>query len=116
MRSPRSGNRVVVLGVLPSFLTGCRLALGGAWMSVICAEFIATSKGFGYIMVEAQVRMNTPLFVGHALVAGESKKLVAVEIDERIRSDVALVVGQIDGVDPGRNLPSGGEARVGRGA
>ncbi|WP_414602958.1 ABC transporter permease subunit SaoP [Pyramidobacter sp.] len=52
---------VVVPGALPSFLTGCRLALGGAWMSVICAEFIATSKGFGYIMVEAQVRMKTPL-------------------------------------------------------
>lgn len=52
---------VVIPGAIPSLLTGCRLALSGAWMSVICAEFIATSKGFGYLMVEAQVRMDTPL-------------------------------------------------------
>jgi NitT/TauT family transport system permease protein len=51
---------VVVPGAAPSFLLGCRVALGLAWMSVICAEFIATSEGFGVIMVEAQVRMQTP--------------------------------------------------------
>jgi NitT/TauT family transport system permease protein len=51
---------VIVPGAMPSFLVGCRLALGYAWMSVICAEFIASSEGFGVIMVEAQVRMQTP--------------------------------------------------------
>ena len=34
---------VVIPGALPSFLTGFRLTLGGAWLSVICAEFIATT-------------------------------------------------------------------------
>ena len=50
---------VIFPGALPSFLMGCRLALGLAWMSVICAEFIATNSGFGFLMVEAQVRMWT---------------------------------------------------------
>lgn len=51
---------VVIPGALPGFLTGCRLAIGLGWMSVICAEFIATSKGFGYLMIEAQERLQTP--------------------------------------------------------
>ncbi len=71
---------VVIPGMLPSFLTGCRLALGSAWMSVICAEFIATSKGFGYIMVEAQVRMKTPLLYALMLMSG----LVGFAIDRSI--------------------------------
>jgi len=50
---------IVIPGALPSVLTGCRLAMGAGWMSVICAEFIATSAGFGFLMVEAQVRMET---------------------------------------------------------
>ena len=50
---------IVVPGALPSILTGCRLAMGAGWMSVICAEFIATSAGFGFLMVEAQVRLET---------------------------------------------------------
>ena len=33
--------------------------MGSGWMSVICAEFIATSAGFGYLMVEAQMRLET---------------------------------------------------------
>jgi len=50
---------VIFPGALPNFLIGCRLALGAAWMSVICAEFIATSEGFGFLMVEAQARLRT---------------------------------------------------------
>lgn len=51
---------IIFPGALPYFLTGCRLALGLGWMSVICAEFIATSKGFGFILIEAQQRLETP--------------------------------------------------------
>jgi NitT/TauT family transport system permease protein len=50
---------VIFPGALPNFLVGCRLALGLAWMSVICAEFIATSEGFGFLLIESQVRMET---------------------------------------------------------
>jgi len=50
---------VVLPGAFPDILTGMRVALGAAWMSVICAEFIATSAGFGYLMVHAQTMMET---------------------------------------------------------
>lgn len=48
---------------LPNIMTGVRIALGAGWMSVICAEFIATSAGFGFSMVQAQTMMETPLLI-----------------------------------------------------
>ncbi len=73
---------IVIPGATPSFLTGFRLALSQAWMSVICAEFIATSAGFGFLMVEAQVRMETPqlyaLMIMAAIVGFAMDKLVLI--------------------------------------
>lgn len=61
---------IVVPGALPSILTGCRLAMGAGWMSVICAEFIATSAGFGFLMVEAQVRLETAQLYALMVMSG----------------------------------------------
>jgi len=61
---------IVVPGSLPSILTGCRLAMGFGWMSVICAEFIATSAGFGFLMVEAQVRLETAELYALMIMSG----------------------------------------------
>lgn len=61
---------IVVPGALPSILTGCRLAMGAGWMSVICAEFIATSAGFGFLMVEAQVRLETAQLYALMIMSG----------------------------------------------
>ena len=54
---------------LPDIMTGVRIALGAGWMSVICAEFIATSAGFGYSMVEAQTMLETPLLMALMIIA-----------------------------------------------
>ncbi len=69
---------IVIPGALPSILTGCRLAMGFGWMSVICAEFIATSAGFGFLMVEAQVRMETAQLYALMFMSG----LVGFVIDK----------------------------------
>ena len=61
---------IVVPGSLPGVLTGVRLAIGMGWMSVIWAEFIATSAGFGYIMVEAQGRLQTEKVIAYMILAG----------------------------------------------
>lgn len=50
---------VVLPASIPDILTGARLAISAGWMSVIWAEFIATSAGLGYSMVEAQNKMQT---------------------------------------------------------
>ncbi len=54
---------------LPDIMTGVRIAVGAGWMSVICAEFIATSAGFGYSMVEAQTMLETPLLMALMIIA-----------------------------------------------
>ncbi|MDD4783436.1 MAG: ABC transporter permease subunit SaoP [Syntrophaceticus sp.] len=69
---------IVIPGALPSILTGCRLAMGSGWMSVICAEFIATSAGFGFLMVEAQMRLETAQLYALMIMSG----LVGFVIDK----------------------------------
>lgn len=54
---------IIVPGSLPSIMTGMRIGMGTGWMSVICAEFIATSSGYGHAMVEAQTRMETDTLI-----------------------------------------------------
>ena len=61
---------IVLPGSLPGVMTGVRLAIGLGWMSVICAEFIATSAGFGYCMVEAQGKMQTEKVIAYMIIAG----------------------------------------------
>lgn len=72
---------VIIPGTLPSFLTGCRLAVGSGWQSVICAEFIATSSGFGFIMIEAQERLQTAKLYSLMIMAA----IIGFAIDQLIR-------------------------------
>ena len=60
---------VMLPAALPVILTGARLAISTGWMSVIWAEFIATSAGIGYSMVRAQTMMNTELLIGLMIFA-----------------------------------------------
>ncbi|HHW41642.1 MAG TPA: ABC transporter permease [Syntrophomonadaceae bacterium] len=72
---------IIVPGSLPDVLTGMRLGLGAGWMSVICAEFIATSAGFGFAMVEAQTRMQTDTLIALMIISA----LVGFTMDSGIR-------------------------------
>jgi len=80
-------SRVTLPASLPNIMTGVRIALGAGWMSVICAEFIATSAGFGFLMVRAQTMMETPLLIGLMMlggVVGYSMDLLIRRIERRI--------------------------------
>lgn len=72
---------IIIPGAMPGFLTGLRLAIGSGWMSVICAEFIATSSGFGYLMIEAQERMQTAKLYALMIMSA----IVGFAIDQLIR-------------------------------
>ena len=56
---------VILPGAAPGFLVGLRLALSGAWLSLIFAETIDTTEGIGFIMTIAQTRLqfDVSLFV-----------------------------------------------------
>lgn len=72
---------IIIPGAMPGFLTGLRLAIGSGWMSVICAEFIATSSGFGYLMVEAQERLQTSRLYALMIMSA----IVGYAMDQLIR-------------------------------
>lgn len=43
--------RLTLPAALPAFLTGLRLSLMAAWMTLIAVELLASSEGIGYLMV-----------------------------------------------------------------
>jgi ABC-type nitrate/sulfonate/bicarbonate transport system permease component len=46
---------------LPQIVTGMRLAMGGAWTSIVAVELIAATSGLGYLINNAGVNLQTPL-------------------------------------------------------
>jgi ABC-type nitrate/sulfonate/bicarbonate transport system permease component len=46
---------------LPSIITGMRLAMGGAWTSIVAVELIAATSGLGYLINNAGLNLQTPL-------------------------------------------------------
>jgi NitT/TauT family transport system permease protein len=84
---------VIVPGSLGNILTGARIGMGSGWMSVICAEFIATSAGFGHAMVRAQVMMETDVLMALMILGA----VVGFAID---RGMILLSNGLIRWKDP----------------
>jgi NitT/TauT family transport system permease protein/taurine transport system permease protein len=46
---------------LPAIITGMRLAMGGAWTSIVAVEMIAATSGVGYLINNAGVNLQTSL-------------------------------------------------------
>jgi NitT/TauT family transport system permease protein/taurine transport system permease protein len=54
----------------PAVVTGMRVALGGAWTSIIAAEMIGSAGGVGFLTLQAGNYLQTPLvFSGIAAIA-----------------------------------------------
>jgi sulfonate transport system permease protein len=51
-------SQVILPGATPNFLVGSRLGLSSAWLSLIFAEMINTTKGIGYLMARAQTLLQ----------------------------------------------------------
>ncbi len=55
---------------LPAVITGLRIAMGGAWTSIIAAEMIAATGGVGFVILQAGNYLQTTLiFSGIAFIA-----------------------------------------------
>ena len=48
---------------LPTIITGMRLAMGGAWTSIVAAELIASTSGLGYLINQAGQNLQMSLLV-----------------------------------------------------
>lgn len=61
--------RVVVPGTVPHIVTGVRLSLGLAFMTVVAAEFIAAESGVGYLIFSSRLFAQTDyVFLGIILL------------------------------------------------
>ena len=54
LRGPRLFLTVQFPAVLPSVISGLRLALAQAWLFLVAAELIASSAGLGFLLVDSQ--------------------------------------------------------------
>ncbi|KAF1048560.1 ABC transporter permease subunit [Xylophilus sp.] len=55
--------RIVLPGALPSILAGVRYALAVAWLALVVAETIATTRGIGFLAMDAREFLQTDVIV-----------------------------------------------------
>ncbi|MDB5058997.1 MAG: binding-protein-dependent transport system inner rane component [Chloroflexi bacterium] len=55
---------------VPAIITGMRIAMGGAWTSIVAAEMIVATNGLGYVTQQAGLYLDTKLiFAGILAIA-----------------------------------------------
>ena len=55
--------RIILPGAMPSILTGLRYALAHAWLALVIAETLATTKGIGFLAMDAREFLNTNVII-----------------------------------------------------
>jgi NitT/TauT family transport system permease protein/taurine transport system permease protein len=77
---------VQVRAALPTIITGMRIAMGGAWSSIVAAEMLAATSGVGYLIMQAGNYLNTGIvFSGIITIA-----LTGLALDAALRSLLRL--------------------------
>jgi ABC-type nitrate/sulfonate/bicarbonate transport system permease component len=77
---------VQIRAALPFILTGMRLAMAGAWSSIVAVEMIAATSGLGYVIQQAGDYLDTALvFAGILVIA-----VAALVIDAGLRGVLLL--------------------------
>jgi ABC-type nitrate/sulfonate/bicarbonate transport system permease component len=79
---PRIVAEVLLPASLPSILAGLRVSAGIGWQSLVGAELIVVGSGVGYMMVQAQLNVDTPIVMAGMVAIG----LVGVLIDWLLRT------------------------------
>ena len=77
INSMRTVFRIILPSAITSMLTGLRLGLGAAWMSVVAAEMIGASSGIGYMIMFSRELAQTANMYVEVLIIG----LVGLAID-----------------------------------
>ena len=78
---PRIVAEVLLPASIPSIVAGLRVSAGIAWQSLIGAELIVVASGIGYMMVQAQLNVQTPIVMAGMVAIG----VVGVAIDLLLR-------------------------------
>jgi ABC-type nitrate/sulfonate/bicarbonate transport system permease component len=57
-------------GAMPLILTGIRIGIGTAWMSVIASEMVGTHDGLGYAIQLNRIMLNTEAVIVNMMIIG----------------------------------------------
>lgn len=63
MEWPAVVRRIILPGAMPSVLTGVRYALAQAWLALVIAETLATTKGIGFLAMDAREFLQTDVIL-----------------------------------------------------
>jgi len=83
----RMFTEVLLPGALPSIVAGLRISAGLAWQSLVGAELIVVSSGIGYLMVQGQSNLATPIVMSGMVAIG----IVGFLIDVALRAAEARI-------------------------
>ena len=79
---PRIVAEVLLPASVPAIVAGLRISAGIGWQSLIGAELIVVASGIGYMMVQAQLNVETPIVMAGMVAIG----IVGVGIDSLLRA------------------------------
>lgn len=68
--------KIIIPGALPSIMTGVRLGVGNAWVSVVAAEMIGATKGVGYMLSNGRSLSRPDIVILGMLLVGIFGKLM----------------------------------------
>ena len=78
---------VQIRAALPGIITGMRIAMGGAWGSIVAAEMLAATSGVGFLIMQAGNYLNTAIvFSGIITIA-----IAELLLDTGLRALTTLV-------------------------
>ncbi|HEY0193838.1 MAG TPA: ABC transporter permease [Kofleriaceae bacterium] len=67
--------RIILPSALPYLWTGLRIALGQAWLFLVAAELIASTRGLGYLLIDGQTTARPDIMLVGILVLALLGKL-----------------------------------------
>ncbi len=87
LRGPSLVTGVLLPAASPTIFAGLRLGLAQAWLFVVAAELIASSKGLGFLLIDSQNTSRTDIMVLAIIVlaiAGTTTDLVLATLERRL--------------------------------
>lgn len=61
---------IAIPSALPMIMTGCKIALGSAWSTLVAAELLASTKGIGYMIQQARGIYRMDIVIVGMIVIG----------------------------------------------
>ncbi|MEM5451631.1 MULTISPECIES: ABC transporter permease subunit [Paraburkholderia] len=79
---PAVVRRIILPGAMPSILTGVRYALAHAWLALVIAETLATTRGIGFLAMDAREFLQTNVILLTMIIYA----IIGVAADALVRS------------------------------